>query len=83
MGHDSKFKHKRSGDTDRPKKRHNHGDYEKGHNRKKKRKDEGSLRVVDDDVDDENMWVEKNIDMDGTKVCLFASFALSYLLCDE
>jgi hypothetical protein len=26
------------------------------------------MHVVDDDVDDEDMWVEKNVDMDGEKV---------------
>jgi hypothetical protein len=68
MGRDSKAKHKHSGDIDRPKKRHKHEDREKGHDRKKKRKEEGNLRVASDDADDEDIWVEKNIDMGGTTV---------------
>jgi hypothetical protein len=73
MGHDSKSNSKPSGDKDKSKKRHKHGDSEKGHDKKRKRRDEGggNLPVADDDVDDEDMWVEKNIDMDGTMVSKF------------
>ena len=62
----SKSKHKRSHDKDRDsssRKRVKHK-----HHSKKSSKKEDHLRVVDDDVDDEDMWVEKNVDMDGEKV---------------
>jgi hypothetical protein len=65
MGHhDSKSKSERS--SDHSKKRHKHGD-DKERKAKRKRKDD-KLQVVDDDLEDEDMWVEKNIDMDGTTV---------------
>jgi hypothetical protein len=73
MGHDSKSKSKHFSDKDKSKKRHKHGDHDKDHDRKRKRKEESSLHVVDDDVDDGDMWVEKNIDMDGTKVGIIRS----------
>lgn len=65
-------KHKRSSDRDRDKehkskKRHKHRDDEGRTERKRKRDGEG-LRVVDDDPNDEDMWVEKNIDNDGERV---------------
>jgi hypothetical protein len=40
---------------------------------KKKRKDESKTRIVDDDPNDEDLWVEKNIDMDGERVSFFTS----------
>ena len=63
----SKSKHKRSHDKDRgssSRKRAKH----KHHSKKSSKKSEDHLHVVDDDVDDEDMWVEKNVDMDGEKV---------------
>ena len=68
-GDKSSSKSKRSSDHDREhksKKRNKHVDDDK-RERKRKRKDGDKLRVVDDDPD-EDMWVEKNIDMDGEKV---------------
>ena len=62
----SKSKHKRLHDKDRgsnSRKRAKHK-----HHGKKPSKNEDHLHVVDDDVDDEDMWVEKNVDMDGEKV---------------
>lgn len=61
----SRSKHKRSHDKDRgssSRKRVKHK-----HHSKKSSKNEDHLHVVDDDVD-EDMWVEKNVDMDGEKV---------------
>ncbi|KAI0304345.1 CwfJ C-terminus 1-domain-containing protein-like protein [Multifurca ochricompacta] len=51
------------------KKRHRHGDSDEKHKYKKyKEKDrETIVRGVDDDFGDEDIWVEKNIDMDGEK----------------
>lgn len=69
----SKHKHRKERDDEgekKSKKRTKHeDDTERKHRKKRKHetKDSGS-RVVDDDVDDEDMWVEKNIDMEGEKV---------------
>ena len=63
----SKAKHKRSHDKDRSsssRKRAKH----KHHSKKSSKKNEDHLHVVDDDVYGEDMWVEKNVDMDGEKV---------------
>jgi len=63
----SKSKHKRSHDKDRDsssRKRAKH----KHHGKKSSKKNEDHLHVVDDDVDDEDLWIEKNVDMDGEKV---------------
>lgn len=60
-------KHKRSrdkGDREHKKKRHRSDKDTSKH----KSKTEHKTRIVDDDVDDEDMWMEKNIDMDGEKV---------------
>ena len=59
-------KHKRSrdkGDRDHKKKRHK-SDKDSS---KRKSKDAHKTRIVDDDAD-EDMWMEKNIDMDGETV---------------
>ena len=62
----SRSKHKRSHDKDRDssRKRVKH----KHHSKKSSKKNEDHLHVVDDDADGEDMWVEKNVDMDGEKV---------------
>ncbi|KAI0041990.1 hypothetical protein FA95DRAFT_1500668 [Auriscalpium vulgare] len=73
----SKHKHRHSHKDDdtelKSKKRHRHDDGEEKRKHKKHHKDKdksgsSKLRVVDDDPDDEDMWVEKNIDMDGERV---------------
>lgn len=38
------------------------------HSKKKSTKKEDRVNVVDDDANEEDMWVEKNVDMDGEKV---------------
>ncbi|EIM85864.1 uncharacterized protein STEHIDRAFT_147469 [Stereum hirsutum FP-91666 SS1] len=72
MGHgedDSRVKHKHSSkhkhDHDRKGKKRHRGD--DGPSEKHKKRKEDKLKVVDDDPDDEDMWVEKNIDMDGER----------------
>lgn len=74
MGRDetkSSSKHKRSHDvsTDqehRRKKRHKERDEASGSSKKRKEKKAGgSTRIVDEDVVDDDMWEEKNIDLDG------------------
>jgi hypothetical protein len=63
--HDLKDKHKER--KHKSKKREHHGESD-DRRKHKKRKDKGAVvRVVDDDLDGEDMWVEKNIDMDGEK----------------
>lgn len=63
--HDLKDKHKER--KHKSKKREHHGESD-DRRKHKKRKEKGAVvRVVDDDLDGEDMWVEKNIDMDGEK----------------
>ena len=52
--HSTKKKHKPS--HRESSKKHRHG----AHN---------SVHITDDDPDDDDMWVEKNIDIDGERVC--------------
>ena len=61
--HDLKDKHKER--KHKSKKREHHG--ESDDRRKHKKRKEKVVRVVDDDLDGEDMWVEKNIDRDGEK----------------
>ena len=64
--HDFKDKHKER--KHKSKKREHHGESD-DRRKHKKRKDKGAVvRVVDDDLDGEDMWVEKNVDMDGEEV---------------
>ena len=67
-------KHKRhvesSKDTDHgPRSKRRHKDDKSEHKTRKRHRDEHhkKVRVIDDDPD-EDMWVEKNIDMDGERV---------------
>lgn len=74
MGRDetksSSSKHKRSHDNEHDEKRKKrHKTREHGSKREKKAK---GGRIVDDDVADDDMWEEKNIDMDGERVSLCA-----------
>lgn len=75
-------KHKRSSEKDsesssRKRVKHKHS------SKKSKKKDE-RLQVMDDDPDDEDMWVEKNIDLDGEKVHLNTPiFLLEFLIGDR
>ena len=69
--HSSKPRHKR--DQDDPehkhKRKHKSDKDASSSSRKRTRKDEGAnTRIVDDDADDDDMWFEKNIDMDGERV---------------
>jgi len=67
-------KHKRSDDKEREhssRKKHKHDRDDpsrKKHKHKRDKHSTGGVQIVDDDPDDEDMWVEKNIDMDGEKV---------------
>ncbi|KAF9257518.1 hypothetical protein L218DRAFT_965294 [Marasmius fiardii PR-910] len=72
-GEKKRSKHRKSHDKDKSerssKKRHKHDESHR-HSKKLKSKQEelgGNLQIVDDDPD-EDMWVEKNIDMDGERV---------------
>jgi hypothetical protein len=50
------------------KKRERHADADDKRKHKKRKEKEAVVRVVDDDLDGEDMWVEKNIDTVGEKV---------------
>lgn len=65
-GHDSKGKHKER--KHKSKKREHHGESDDRRKHKKRKDKEAVVRVVDDDLEGEDMWVEKNIDMDGEEV---------------
>ncbi|KAI9509198.1 CwfJ C-terminus 1-domain-containing protein-like protein [Russula earlei] len=54
-------------DKHKSKKRERHGDTDDMKKHKKRKEKEAVVRVVDDDLDGEDMWVEKNIDMDSEK----------------
>lgn len=63
----------RDSDRKHKKRRKHEDDYEgskrKHKHRKRNKGDKGEkLSIVDDDVNDDDMWVEKNIDMDGERV---------------
>lgn len=63
---------KRSKDHDserKNKKRRKHEDDSRKHKHRKKGSD-SKLQIVDDDPNDDDMWVEKNIDMDGERVSI-------------
>ena len=62
--HSSKHRHRHDKEGHRSKRKHK--SEKDGSSRKRSRKDDGDhLKIVDDDPNDEDMWVEKNIDMDG------------------
>ncbi|KAI0632175.1 CwfJ C-terminus 1-domain-containing protein-like protein [Trametes polyzona] len=66
--HASKHKHRHDKDSDREhkSKRRHHDKSDKESSRKRSRKDDSDrLHIVDDDPNDDDMWVEKNIDMEG------------------
>ena len=62
MDKDKERKHK-----SKKRERHGHGDADDKRKHKKRKEKEAVVRVVDDDLDGEDMWVEKNIDMDREK----------------
>jgi len=63
--HDLKGKHKER--KHKSKKREHHGESDEKQKHKKRKEKETVVRVVDDDLDGEDMWVEKNIDKVGEK----------------
>ena len=68
----SKHKHRHDKDDREHKSKRKHKSGKEGSSRKRSRKDTADhLHVVDDDVNDEDMWVEKNIDMEGEVVRAF------------
>ena len=69
--HSSKHKRSRdSGERDKHKSKKHHKSHRDKDERSKRKdkKDRDGSRIVDDDAADEDMWVEKNIDMDGEYV---------------
>jgi hypothetical protein len=88
MGHDDSkhsFEHKRhqsSGEGDRHKSKKRHKSHKDGSSKHKKKRDQGPTRILDEDVADDDMWLEKNIDVDGEYVrtvcmCSFLSNPVS------
>ena len=71
--------HSREKDSERKhKKRRKDDDNDEGSRKTKHRKKDSGrkLKIVDDNPDDEDMWVEKNIDMDGERVSQVPNFVL-------
>ncbi|KAI0057848.1 hypothetical protein BV25DRAFT_1841423 [Artomyces pyxidatus] len=64
--HKKHHSHKDDDPDHSSKKRHRHADADEKR-KHKKRKDKSEVKVLDDDPNDEDAWVEKNIDMDGEK----------------
>ncbi|KAI0372225.1 hypothetical protein BV20DRAFT_964344 [Pilatotrama ljubarskyi] len=63
--HASKHKHRHDRDDHEHKSKRRHKS-DKESSRKRSRTDEtGHLHIVDDDPNDDDMWIEKNIDMEG------------------
>lgn len=77
-------KHKRSHEKDperKSKKRHKHGDEGGSSSKKRSKRDRSDkLHITDDDPNDEDMWVEKNIDMDGERVSILIVTLICILL---
>lgn len=69
--HSSKQDKSHDKDQERKSKKRRKHDDEGGKKYKHRRKGSDSkLQIVDDDPNDDDMWVEKNIDMDGERVSL-------------
>ncbi|KAG6841263.1 hypothetical protein C0991_000403 [Blastosporella zonata] len=67
--HSSRRNRSRSRDSEnKSKKRRKHDDEGRKHKHRKKDKSGDHVHIVDDDPNDDDMWVEKNIDMEGEKV---------------
>ncbi|KAG6897766.1 hypothetical protein C0992_011435 [Termitomyces sp. T32_za158] len=72
--HSSRRERSRERDSNRKsKKRRKHDDHGGKHKHRKKDKSDHNIHIVDDDPDDDDMWVEKNIDMDGEKASVLAA----------
>ena len=59
------------------KKREHHGESDDKRKHKKRKEKGPVVRVVDDDLDGEDMWVEKNIDRDGEKASKVHAFEMA------
>jgi hypothetical protein len=76
-----KHKRFREKDTDRnSKKRHKRDGHESSRKNKRKDNERNKLHITDDDPYDEDMWVEKNIDMDGERVSALSILRLDAML---
>lgn len=72
----SKHKHSRDKlDHEHKSKRKHRSDKDESSKRRRHSKDEDNVRIADDDPDDD-MWVEKNIDMDGENVSICIRYFL-------
>ena len=57
--------HSRRHKHEKHKSKRKHHDGDEHHSKKKSKKE---TKIIDDDMDGD-MWIEKNIDLDGQKVC--------------
>jgi hypothetical protein len=74
--HSSKLERSKDKDSERKtKKRRKHEDDGRKHKHRRKGSD-SILQIVDDDPNDDDMWVEKNIDMDGERVSFILGMCL-------
>lgn len=79
-GHSPKHKRSREKDAERTSKKRHKKDEDSRTSKKRKGKvrSDAKLRITDDDLNEEDMWVEKNIDMDGTRVSAFDTCVYIY-----
>lgn len=78
-------KHKRShesGVRDRHKSSKRHKSHKGESGKRRNEKGTESTRVVDDDANDDDMWVESNIDMDGERVRTTSAYYGGPCLCN-
>ncbi|KAG9315636.1 CwfJ C-terminus 1-domain-containing protein-like protein [Chiua virens] len=71
MGEQPSSKSKRSRDKDiehNTKNKHKSSHRDSGSKKKRKRSTHDSVHITDDDPNDDDMWVEKNIDIDGERL---------------
>lgn len=73
MGHNdskrsSKHRHSHEKSDREHKNKRKHGSNKEGSHKRVRKDDSDHIHIVDDDPNDDDMWVEKNIDMDGEQV---------------
>jgi hypothetical protein len=84
MVDDATTKRSRDKGSERKSKKRRKRDEDGGKRKHRKKDSDAKLHIVDDDPNDDDMWVEKNIDMDGERVSialgirLFISHAIRY-----
>jgi hypothetical protein len=74
--HSSKSERSRDKNSERKSRKRRKHEEDGGKHKHRRKGSDSKLQIVDDDPNDEDMWVEKNIDMDGEKVSLFLGINL-------